>query len=386
MAQDAIATAYNRYPDVFRTVRIFADQYFGVKPLRILSFGCSSGQELATLRAYFPDAALFGCDVNEKAMREAARVSHDSRIFRSNPNAISAFGPYDVIFAMSVLCRFSKSKKAASIADIFSFDEFEGHIATLDSALNVGGLLCIHNANYLFSQSVVYPTYAPVRSPLIASNGFVDKWTATGTRISSVLKSDIGREHVLVNVPPTLTDDDFRDVIFRKGEQKSIEMSQDLSPIGAITAERASGPDLQAAIAGRRIAVNSVDRLLITNTGETWFGRSWRKSTVMGTVMQSPDWWARGSPEMIGQFTAEQRRHLIQVATTSSGLKRRIASDDYVQSEHWQPWFAWRPVRMVDGTMRWMQTVYRHCPRGDQCQFGDRQRSWRYRSSLSEPE
>src|SRR5690606_36931167 len=102
MAQDATATHYNRYPGTFRTVQLYAGCVFGGRPLGILSFGCSHGLELATLKACFPDASIFGCDVNESALADAARVHDSICVFKSVPEAIRAFGPFDIVFAMSV--------------------------------------------------------------------------------------------------------------------------------------------------------------------------------------------------------------------------------------------------------------------------------------------
>jgi hypothetical protein len=53
MFQAASVTRANRYPEIFAFVRSQLGEDFNG---RILSFGCSTGEELMTLRAYFPHA------------------------------------------------------------------------------------------------------------------------------------------------------------------------------------------------------------------------------------------------------------------------------------------------------------------------------------------
>ena len=75
-AQVSTWTATNRYPGIFRTAqRRITSRYgseLGGARLRILSFGCSNGLEVLSLRSYFPDAVIFACDVNLGALHEAA--------------------------------------------------------------------------------------------------------------------------------------------------------------------------------------------------------------------------------------------------------------------------------------------------------------------------
>src|SRR5207244_1925408 len=54
-------TQEERYPNLFRLAR----EKLGTGPdLRLLSFGCSTGEEVFTLRKYFPNARIKVLDIN----------------------------------------------------------------------------------------------------------------------------------------------------------------------------------------------------------------------------------------------------------------------------------------------------------------------------------
>jgi hypothetical protein len=56
------ATSLNRYPDVFTAVKQFTEKHMVIHP-KILSFGCSTGQEPVTLATeYFPNSEIVGLD------------------------------------------------------------------------------------------------------------------------------------------------------------------------------------------------------------------------------------------------------------------------------------------------------------------------------------
>jgi tRNA G46 methylase TrmB len=52
-------TALNRYPEIFTAAAAAAPN-----AQRILSFGCSTGEECVTLASYFPSAQIVGTDIN----------------------------------------------------------------------------------------------------------------------------------------------------------------------------------------------------------------------------------------------------------------------------------------------------------------------------------
>src|SRR4051812_759619 len=72
--------------------------------LAILSFGCSTGEELVSLAALFPGARLFGCDIDWHNLSAArALLGRAATIFESRDDEIVRHGPFDVIVCNSVL-------------------------------------------------------------------------------------------------------------------------------------------------------------------------------------------------------------------------------------------------------------------------------------------
>src|SRR5579872_18256 len=63
-------TSPDRYPEVFRFVR---DRIGDGSDHHILSFGCSTGDEVFTLREYFPSSSIKGIDINPRSVRVAQR-------------------------------------------------------------------------------------------------------------------------------------------------------------------------------------------------------------------------------------------------------------------------------------------------------------------------
>src|SRR5882757_2691425 len=98
-------TAPDRYPWLFG----FAATRLGSRPdLRILSFGCSRGEEVFSLRKYFPAAAIAGIDINPRNIaRCLTRVqadNHTNMTFRvAATTQDEPTSSYDAIFCLAVL-------------------------------------------------------------------------------------------------------------------------------------------------------------------------------------------------------------------------------------------------------------------------------------------
>lgn len=144
-------TSEERYPELF-------DLVAGLMPAasRILSFGCSTGEELSALRRRFPDAELVGAEINLRSRRIAARrVRDDGRAKVVRPGQIE--GEFEVILTLAVLQR--EPHKIAemdvdNLTRFYPFARFDETVLNLARRLRRDGLICVANAQYRIEDSV----------------------------------------------------------------------------------------------------------------------------------------------------------------------------------------------------------------------------------------
>ena len=157
-------TKLDRYPEIFSLVRrTFEDQgRADADDLRLLSFGCSTGEEAISLRQYFPNAEIVGVDISEWNLKQARQKVEDPRIrfLFSDADTLADNGPYDAIFCMAVLLRIAHHMEpAASSAETYPISQFEAQLRILDEHLNPGGLLVIYHTNYHFRDTALASGY-----------------------------------------------------------------------------------------------------------------------------------------------------------------------------------------------------------------------------------
>jgi hypothetical protein len=157
-------TEMNRYPLIFSACR----DYFGDKrDLKILSYGCSTGEEVLTLREYFPAAFIIGAEINPQALAKCKELQVDDRItfVRSGGKIIKRLAPFDAIFCMAVLQRNPHTvinENISNLKRIYPFSKFSAQVGELDACLNDGGLLIIHHTQYLLGDTSVGSHYEPL--------------------------------------------------------------------------------------------------------------------------------------------------------------------------------------------------------------------------------
>lgn len=135
-------TAFDRYPTLFKALA------GKMTPRRILSFGCSTGEECATARLYWPEADIVGVDVKETSL-QTAQERHSCFRFR-HVSELATLGKFDLVLALSVLCRHRDTKDREFIADVYPFAMFEEAVGQLVARLAPRGVIAIVNANYRF--------------------------------------------------------------------------------------------------------------------------------------------------------------------------------------------------------------------------------------------
>jgi SAM-dependent methyltransferase len=156
-------TEEDRYPELFDVTAALAPA-----AQRILSFGCSTGEELEAIRRRYPVAEIVGAEINPRSRRLARRLtSGDARTSVVPPTLLE--GDFDVIFALAVFQREPHKideTETNDISSLYRFDRFDAAITGLVERLRPGGLLCVINAQYRVEDSSAYPKLQPVkRSP-----------------------------------------------------------------------------------------------------------------------------------------------------------------------------------------------------------------------------
>jgi SAM-dependent methyltransferase len=170
--QRSPATSYNRYPEIFNELILFCNN-----PNKILSFGCSSGEECNTLsELYFPNTKIIGLDINSelilnnKKTNKNYNISYYDDISKMKKDDITKF---DLITVMSVLCHYPPHIKYP-----YTFKLFNDTIELIDSLLNINGYICMYNSEYLFTDTEIFKKkYKIIDNTIWKDTGFIQKYT-----------------------------------------------------------------------------------------------------------------------------------------------------------------------------------------------------------------
>jgi len=151
-------TLPDRYPWLFQ----FAAERLQRRPQpRILSFGCSRGEEPFTLRSYFPSAQITGIDVDpdniaccvERARAQSAEGLTFATAADTQGEPSESF---DAVFCLAVLCLGDLTTSRARRSDPYIyFERFEAIVSDFARCLKPGGLLLLHTANFRFCDTGV---------------------------------------------------------------------------------------------------------------------------------------------------------------------------------------------------------------------------------------
>jgi 2-polyprenyl-3-methyl-5-hydroxy-6-metoxy-1,4-benzoquinol methylase len=158
----------DRYPELFAAL---ADRLGGIERPRVLSFGCSDGAELRSLRRYLPNAELVGIDLNPRALGRA------QALLAQQPDASMRYRlagdtrdeppeSFDAILALAVLRHGElEAARPADCADILPFAQAAHALADLDKRLKPGGWLAVWHAHYRVRDAAATAAYAAQSLP-----------------------------------------------------------------------------------------------------------------------------------------------------------------------------------------------------------------------------
>jgi 2-polyprenyl-3-methyl-5-hydroxy-6-metoxy-1,4-benzoquinol methylase len=120
---------------------------------RILSFGCSTGEECLAMATRFPNAEVVGIDIDHQTILAARRKNkHPDRVFFHD--LIGATGKYDVALALMVFFQMDAPIK---------YLPWHRCLCDIDAHLNVGGLLMLYTSEFNFMQAAPAENYEIVR-------------------------------------------------------------------------------------------------------------------------------------------------------------------------------------------------------------------------------
>lgn len=146
--QEGHATHDNRYPDIFAKIE---SMYKEDPTKKLLSFGCSHGNEVRTLRKYLPLSTVHGIDVDAGIIAGNKKGNTDKNVeYFSDANEVEGKS-YDMVLAMSVLCH--------SPDPPIHFEVFNRTVELIDKLVAKGGYMVMYNTNYKFTDTEVSKRY-----------------------------------------------------------------------------------------------------------------------------------------------------------------------------------------------------------------------------------
>ncbi len=155
-------TEPDRYPELFAACAL----YFSTRPeVRILSFGCSTGEEVVALRSYLPQAQIIGVDINRWCLRRCRRrITDPNTLFLHRfSRRFADCARFDAIFCMAVFQNPDNRNAADNrLATRYRFERFASEIALLDAKLKPGGLLVIDHCDFSFADTACSTRYTPL--------------------------------------------------------------------------------------------------------------------------------------------------------------------------------------------------------------------------------
>lgn len=151
---------------------------------RVLSFGCSTGEEAMDLADIFPRAEVLGVDVDRWRIKIAKRRFPGCRLkfAVAADGMMQACAPYDLIVAKSVFVRHPEAVGLDDLSRLFKFEDFDRAVLELTLLTSVGGHLVVFNSNYRVTDSSAMAHLKAIVVPGLRQPPEVPVFSATGKR------------------------------------------------------------------------------------------------------------------------------------------------------------------------------------------------------------
>jgi len=160
--QRSTFTAPNRYPELFAECK---ERLALLTSPKILSYGCSTGEEVFSLSEQLPQAIVTGVDINSLCIRQCNRRKTSDRqtFYRRDSHAFHQLEGLDAILCLAVFQRTeNRADSDVSVAVGISFRQFESELEMLDAKLTPGGLLFLDYTDFDFTETALSRGYAPL--------------------------------------------------------------------------------------------------------------------------------------------------------------------------------------------------------------------------------
>lgn len=149
-------TSFNRHPQIFSFI---SELLRDIPKPRLLSFGCSTGEEVFTLRKYFPEAEIVGIDINPRNIevcKKKLEKSADAKIRFELANSTEAEPEdyFNAVFCLSVLRHGGLGiSHPENCSHLIRFEDSAKAISGFHRVLRQGGYLAIIGSNFRFSDT-----------------------------------------------------------------------------------------------------------------------------------------------------------------------------------------------------------------------------------------
>ncbi|WP_353204777.1 class I SAM-dependent methyltransferase [Sphingomonas sp.] len=170
------------WPD--RYAEIFADlsaRLASVDAVRILSFGCSTGEEVAALRQHLPEADITGIDISPERIAICRATLPQAMAGRTRFEVGDSVcdepdAHYDAVLAKAVFRHWRLNKPTVRNNTLLAFDRFEREVTEMARIVRPGGFLLLRHSNFRFCDTAVFAGFetladAKCATPLFAPSG-----------------------------------------------------------------------------------------------------------------------------------------------------------------------------------------------------------------------